>query len=276
MLYLVTVILFASESPGRCQTALLERFADFDSLSGNVKAWRWFLGAAKFQNAPAKLGDSQSMDKAVQLTVERHTYTRRYWIALGVSLLLLEMGNYLNAVSTEYSSAVATGPILNDLGFRIFGFRPIYPDIADAALLIANIVFAVYVLGKRLYEDIPFFIGSIAIFEIFRAAILPLTPLPTPIESRNFGLFGSVLLTGGTFPSGHAGQAFLLFFLARWRDRKSKYAMLAIAMLESFAMIAGRGHYTIDVVASFFIVFFISTVARKYWHTLRVGMVRSD
>lgn len=208
--------------------------------------------------------------------MERRNFTKKYWIALGLSLVLLEMGNYLNAVSTEYSEKMERGPILYDLGFRIFGFRPIYPDIADATLLVANLIFAIYILRARLYEDIPFYLGSIAIFELFRAAILPLTPLPTPIESRDFGLFGKVLLTGGTFPSGHAGQAFLLFFMARWRDRKSKYLMLAIAILESFAMIAGRGHYTIDVVASFFIVFFISTVARKYWDRLKTGMVRPD
>lgn len=189
----------------------------------------------------------------------------KYWIALGVSIVLLVAGCYLDAVSIRYASSTATGPVLNDLGFKILGFNPVYPDIADVILLLADAAFALYIIGKKSWKNIPFYLGCIGLFQLFRAVILPLTPLPTPIESYNFGLLGNLLVTGGTFPSGHAGEVFMLFFLVAWKDMKTKYAMLALAIFESLVMIAARGHYTIDVVASFFIVFFIYTIGRRYW-----------
>jgi PAP2 superfamily protein len=179
---------------------------------------------------------------------------------------------YLSAISTYYSGVAGAGPVLHDIGFKLFAFNPIYPNIADIILLVADVGFFAYVIGKRLYDDLPFYLICMALFQLLRAAILPLTPLPTPIESSNFGILGSLFVTKGTFPSGHAGQVFLLFFLVSWRDRKSKYAMLALAFLISFFLIAGRGHYTIDVVSSFFIVFFIYTVMSRYWAKVKEKM----
>ncbi len=192
-------------------------------------------------------------------------YSKKYWIALAVSLVLFVVGCYLDAVATRYASATATGPVLSDLGFKLLRFNPVYPDIADLVLFAADVGFAVYILVKKFYESIPLYLACMGIFQLFRAAILPLTPLPMPIESANFGLFGNLLVTGGTFPSGHAGQLFMLFFLVSWKDKKTKYGMLVLALFESIVMIAARGHYTIDVVASFFIVFFIYTVMNGHW-----------
>ncbi len=196
-------------------------------------------------------------------------YNKKYWAALVLSAVLLVVGCYLDAVSTHYSSVASSRPVLNDLGFRLFGFNPAYSNIADIILLVADIGFVAYVIRKKSYEDLPLYLACIALFQLFRAAILPLTPLPTPMEPGTFDLLGKVLVTGGTFPSGHVGQVFMLFFLMSWRDKKSKYAMLALAILESFFIIAGRGHYTIDVVASFFIVFFIYTVSIGYWGRMK-------
>ncbi len=206
----------------------------------------------------------------ILLTVEtelsvKNRYSKKYWVALAVSLVLFVAGCYLDAVATRYASTVATGPVLADLGFKLLRFNPVYPDVADLVLFVADIGFAVYVLAKKSYKNIPLYLACMGMFQLFRAAILPLTPLPTPIESANFCLFGNLLVTGGTFPSGHAGQLFMLFFLVSWKDRKTKYGMLVLALFESIVMIAARGHYTIDVVASFFIVFFIYTVMNGYW-----------
>lgn len=199
----------------------------------------------------------------------RYHYDGKYWTALVVALLFLALGCYLNAAATVYSRGAVDGVVLNDLGFKIFPFNSAYPDIADGMLLLANLGFVAYVFWKRAFDDLPFYLVCIGFLELFRAAILPLTPLTTPVGSLQFGFLGTWLVTGGTFPSGHAGQVFTLFFLVPWMDRFAKWGMLAVAIVESFVMIAARGHYTIDVVASFFIAFFIVTVAGRYWEKMK-------
>lgn len=201
----------------------------------------------------------------MDFTAKKYRYDKRYWIALAGAIVFLALGCYLNAISTLYSRAAVDGVVLNDLGFKLFPFNPVYPDIADAILLVANIGFGIYAIVKKKFDELPFYLTAVGLIELFRAAILPLTPLTTPVGSLNFGFLGNLLVTGGTFPSGHAGQLFTLFFLIPWRDQVVKWGMFALAIIESFVMIAARGHYTIDVVASFFIAYFVCTVAYRYW-----------
>jgi membrane-associated phospholipid phosphatase len=63
------------------------------------------------------------------------------------------------------------------------------------------------------------------------------------------------IITGGTFPSGHAGHVFLLFLLIPFAYTFSKYMMLLITVLISFFLIVSREHYTIDVVGGILLVF---------------------
>ncbi len=201
--------------------------------------------------------------------MEKSVYGKKYRVALVFSLALLAVGSWLDAISTGFSRIIGGGIVLNDLGFHLIAFHSWYPYVADGLLVLADIVFLAYVFYEKSYGDLPFYIACMALFQVFRSAILPLTPLATPIVSHGFGFLGSVLTIGGTFPSGHAGQVFTLFFVTPWKHRSLKYVMLALALLESFFMIAGRGHYTIDVVASFFITFFIYTIASRYWEKMK-------
>ena len=59
--------------------------------------------------------------------------------------------------------------------------------------------------------------------------------------------------------SGHAGIMFLFSFLLwdQLPSRSWKYTLLAYNIVVCFLIILSRNHYTIDVVVSFFVVYFI-------------------
>jgi hypothetical protein len=112
---------------------------------------------------------------------------------------------------------------------------------------------------------IPFMVKNIALFLLVRSFFITLThigPFPTSaiIEpSRLSSLFTS---TGDLFFSAHTGAPFLMA-LVFWKEKIYRYILLATSIFFGVIVLLGHLHYTIDVVAAFFITYSIYCMAEQ-------------
>ena len=168
-------------------------------------------------------------------------------------------------IATTYYNILATGPTVPDIVHQYVAFNPWYAHIAEILLAITSIIFIISAYHQRSDKPIPFALSVLAVFYIFRALILPLTPLtnpfPFPGEFSPFSQFNA----GGAFPSGHAGIAILLFLLIPWKEKKLKYTTLITALLTGFFMIISRGHYTIDVIGGVLLAYATYVMMDYLW-----------
>lgn len=170
---------------------------------------------------------------------------RKYYLFLIFSVIALAIGSYLASVATLHNNSLnaslPAGQNIYDIGFLILPYNPVFAVIADALLLMSSTVLVFYIIYNKKYDQIPYYLFSIAVFNMARAIVLPLTPLPTPaIVPSRYGLLYNVVVTGGTFPSGQAGHVFLLFLLIPFTYKFSKYLMLLITALISFFLVVSK------------------------------------
>lgn len=183
-----------------------------------------------------------------------------------IPVIILVIGMYSNTLMGEFVNSRDRGGVSFDLLHYFIPFNNIYSYLAEAFMLLAGVVFGFYIIKNKKYEYLPFYILCLGLMQIARAILLPLTPIETPYPGGyNYGFLYNFLPTGGTFPSGHTGFVFILFFLIE-EDRMYKMFSLIIGLLTGFFLIVSRGHYTIDVIASIAIAYLIVTAAKKYWN----------
>jgi hypothetical protein len=110
---------------------------------------------------------------------------------------------------------------------------------------------------------IPFVLYSLAIFVVIRAIFVSLTHIGPfdPQAASNFGdaitraFFGADL-----FFSGHTGAPFLMALIF-WREALLRYIFLAWSVFFGLIVLLGHLHYSIDVLAAFFITYGIFNIA---------------
>lgn len=113
----------------------------------------------------------------------------------------------------------------------------------------------------------PFTLKSIALFILIRSIFISLThiglypefaPLP---ESK---LIGKVFFGGDLFFSGHTGMPFLMALIF-WKQIRLRLVFLMISIFFGILVLLGHFHYSIDVVAAFFITYSIFEIAKKFF-----------
>jgi len=131
---------------------------------------------------------------------------------------------------------------------------------------------------------VPFMLKSISLFVIIRSFFISLTHLgPSPYSSTltTYGgnLLANILETNPAttfvfssgadlFFSGHTGLPFLLALIF-WKDVKLRVFCLISSVFFGVVVLLGHLHYTIDVVAAFFITYSISHIANIIFRTER-------
>lgn len=186
---------------------------------------------------------------------------------------------------------LAAGIALNMLGSRLIGLyapdRPIPPDLfftyvpylgwtqyaSDIANVFSVAILAVYIFSGR-FRLIPMVLMTFGLAEVMRGLIILLNPLGSPLgPEMRYGVTNFVAITQyGQFPSGHTMVVVLSYFLVDWRSAPSlKALMLFSVVVEMVALIASRGHYSIDIVGGFLIAYvaFHEVKKREQWLTLK-------
>jgi hypothetical protein len=181
----------------------------------------------------------------------------RLSVAFGIPLLLAAFFvNFLAIhIATENASSSVTDIILSNIpvhevdGFFVYG------------TFIVGFLGALLVLvhPKRL----PFALHALTLFILIRSCFTVLTHLGPP-EVQYMSDFGATVTEAffgaDQFFSAHTGMPFLAA-LAFWHEKWARYAFLAASLFFATIVLLGHIHYTIDVVAAYFITYAIFHIA---------------
>ena len=185
---------------------------------------------------------------------------------LYIAILSFITGAGLNIASQTYLHNHFSGggklPMLSDL---ILDNLPVI-NVAlyyDIFALIPIILVIIYVIHKNQYNRVPFILMMSAIFYIVRGIFIVLTPFGNPpMFSGSDPLFnGFSKFDLGVYPSGHAGNVFLLFLLVH--DKFYKWLIFICLILVIITLFLAHGHYSIDIFSGLFFAYAICSFGEK-------------
>jgi hypothetical protein len=170
----------------------------------------------------------------------------------------------------NYMSEGKTLPMLSDL---ILDNLPFYNVslIYDISCLIPILLVLIYFVHKKDYNRIPFFLLMTGIFYIVRGIFIVLTPFGNPPMFNGsdplFHGFSNYEL--GVYPSGHAGNVFLLLLLVK--DKSYKWLIFICLVVVITALFLARGHYSIDILSGLFFSYAIRSFGEKHFSMFDLG-----
>ena len=163
----------------------------------------------------------------------------------------------------NYMSEGKTLPMLSDM---ILDNLPFYNVtlIYDIFCLVPVGLMLIYIVHKKEYNRLPMFLILIGIFYIVRGIFIVLTPFGNPPMFNGsdpiFKGFSKYEL--GVYPSGHAGNVFLLYLLVK--DKSYKWLIFICLFIVIISLFLARGHYSIDVLSGLFFSYAIKAFGEKH------------
>jgi hypothetical protein len=170
----------------------------------------------------------------------------------------------------NYMSEGRTLPMLSDL---ILDNLPFYNVslIYDIFCLVPIFLVLIYIVHKKDYDRLPMFLLMTGIFYIVRGVFIVLTPFGNPPMFNGsdplFHGFSNYEL--GVYPSGHAGNVFLLFLLVK--DNSYKWLIFICLVIVVTALFLARGHYSIDILSGVFFSYAIRAFGEKHFSMFDLG-----
>lgn len=135
----------------------------------------------------------------------------------------------------------------------------------DGVFIYGSILFWVFIgiLCLLKPQRIPFVFKSIALFTVIRSIFISLThigPFPTQIVIDQTSIVSRFSFGGDLFFSGHTGLPFLMALLF-WEEKALRYSMIVTSVIFGAVVLGAHLHYSIDVLAAFFITYTIFHIA---------------
>jgi hypothetical protein len=163
-----------------------------------------------------------------------------------------------------------TLPMLSDLildNLPVVDLSLIY----DIVCLVILAIVVIYIVHKKDYNRLPYFLLLSGIFYIIRGVFIVLTPFGNPPEFHGSDpLFnGWSKFELGVYPSGHVGNSFLMLLLVN--DKIYKYILGFFLAVVVFALFLSHGHYSIDMLSGFFFAYAIRAFGDKYLKVFDLG-----
>jgi len=154
-------------------------------------------------------------------------------------------------------------PIVPDLVFSISPYWEWTQYLSDPTFIISIIIFIVVLRKKFTVNFLKEIIISLTLINLLRGLIIPLTPLGRPANpNQPYGIFP--FIQNGMFTSGHAGAQFLFYLLVPKTFRSLKITMLFFFIIQVFALLTSRGHYSIDIIGGMMIAYICFGWTNKY------------
>jgi hypothetical protein len=212
-----------------------------------------------------KIHKTKVLEKLLEIFGEVLKLLKNKYFYLGAVTLFI--GIQLNFYSQEYLlSYIQNGkslPVLSDL---ILDNIPLW-DIGylyDVFSIVSLLVLIVYVIHKRQYDSIPYFLLLIGIFQIVRGFFIVLTPFGNPagFDGTGWPFNGFTDIELGVYPSGHTGVAFIYFLLVK--AKPYRYILLFSVLVIIISLFLSRGHYTIDILSGIFFAYAIKSYGDKH------------
>lgn len=178
-------------------------------------------------------------------------------VLLAVSLIVQYLAsNY----ATRASSGSVTDIVLSNT--RVYDVDALFVWGAVIAVLLS-----IFLIFKYL-NYAPFIIKSSAVFIFIRSIFVSLThisPFPTHviISSVFFrdAVFNGIFNGNDLFFSGHTGLPFLIALIF-WNKKTVRYIFLGLSAMFAVVVLLGHLHYSIDVLAAFFISYTIFDICK--------------
>lgn len=202
------------------------------------------------------------------MTWDRSRFTTARWLELGASLCgllaALALNHKLGRLASAQGELAHPSPDLLlsvlprvDLRFVfVYGF---------AAFLVWLIAAALW----RERHHLAHIAWLYALLIAVRSLFIVLTPMRTPADALwvagdpLFDVLGKHLtFKHDLFFSSHTALPFLAYLI--FRDRWARWSFLAISLLMAFTVLATRLHYSIDVLAAFFITYALYRWERRW------------
>ncbi|HEY4477149.1 MAG TPA: phosphatase PAP2-related protein [Candidatus Paceibacterota bacterium] len=163
---------------------------------------------------------------------------------------------YAGSYATDSASNPVTDIVLNNI--RTYD--------VDGIFIYGTMLFLGFLVLLSLLEPqrIPFIIKSIALFIAIRAVFVSLThigPFPTQL-AINSSFLDKFSFGGDLFFSGHTGLPFLMA-LVFWEKLYLRILFIASSVFIGVVVLMAHLHYSIDVLAAFFITYTIFHIAER-------------
>lgn len=184
-----------------------------------------------------------------------------------LGLLALIAGMELNFISQTFLyNYVQGGKILPMLPDLILDNLPLYNVslVYDLFSFIPLIVLLIYVVHRKLYDRIPFFLVMCGTIEIVRGIFIVLTPIGNPpLFTGSDTLFnGFSKYELGVYPSGHVGEVFLFFLLVK--DKFYKFIIFICLIAVIISLFYAHAHYSIDILSGIVFAYAINSFGERY------------
>jgi len=174
------------------------------------------------------------------------------------AVLFFILSLFINYYSGVYANRVQSNPVTD----VILSNTPVFD--VDFIFVYGIVAFCIFVLILCLarWRVIPFVAKALALFVIVRSIFITLThlglfPDAIPMDSNILSKF---TFGGDLFFSGHTGLPFLMALIF-WDNKVLRYVFLVMSFLFGATVLLGHYHYTIDVLASFFITYGVYDIA---------------
>lgn len=163
-------------------------------------------------------------------------------------------------MAIDFATEAATNPV----GDVILSNTPVYDVGAFFVYGMFLLVAFITALCLANPNRIAFVLHSLTLFVLIRCVFVSMThigPFDPQVES-DFGPAITRMFWGADhFFSGHTGAPFLMALIF-WRDAVLRYIFLAWSVFFGAVVLMGHVHYSIDVLAAFFITYGIFHIAR--------------
>ena len=192
-----------------------------------------------------------------------HFYDKAFLWSFVSSFVFLAIALFVNFYASIYATKVASEPVTDIIlsNIRVYDVDQIFiwgPWVLFIFIFIVSI--------KKTYR-FPFIVKSIALFVLIRSVFITLThigPFPSAILVDSTRFISTFTSGGDLFFSAHTGLPFLMTLIF-WKEKGMRYIMLATSILFGIVVLMGHLHYTIDVVAAFFITYSIYSIAEQFF-----------
>lgn len=172
------------------------------------------------------------------------------------SLCLFLLALVVNYFSVRFATENA-GAVVGDLFFNIVPYFDVYNFDYFLSWGLYVLVFILVVVYPKLSPKLLTYLGSLI---LLRSVFVNLTFLGVPGANplKTFFTQG-----GDLFFSGHVALPFMVA-LVYWREKVLRYFFLFASIVMSLEVLVGRQHYSIDVLAAFFITHSLYIILEKY------------
>lgn len=209
-----------------------------------------------------------------QKTYKPYVTNRTWLISFTSSFLFLILSLYVNFLAGTFATHAESNPVTDIIlsNIRVYDVDAIF---IYGILALCTLIGVLCILNPK---KAPFILKSIALFTIIRSVFISIThigPFPTHIAIDPTSIINKFTFDGDLFFSGHTGLPFLMC-LVFWNNKILRFFFLAASIVFGITVLIAHLHYSIDVLAAFFITYTIFHISEFLFRNDRKAFLETS